>query len=400
MTKTETKPPPPPKKSKKAITLWGIFFGFLIIFLVILILWLLIWRFEVTTEDAYVHGNQVVITPQISGYVTSITADEPEIVEQGRVLVELDTIDRELALEEAKNILGNTVRKVAGLFEKAGALKAQREMRRAEFIRVAQDYSHRKKLLPSGGVSKEDYLHSKAAFVSAFANLLLADHELKDALAQIENTTIETHPLVEKTKASLREAYVNLQRCHIRAPVRGMVAMRKVQVGESVNPTDPLMVIVPLEQIWVNANYKEVHLKNVRLDQPVRMKADMWGRSVVFHGKVLGLTGGTGNVFSALPPQNATGNWIKIVQRLPVRISLDPCEIEDHPLRLGLSMHVTIDITDTGGEMLPTPPPQEPLYTTDIFNNQDAGADSLIEEIVKENTQFSFTVGEDSFGKN
>lgn len=146
----------PSNEPKKKTVLWGIFFGFFLISIAIFFLWFFIWRFEVATEDAYVHGNQVVITPQIAGYVTSITADEPEIVEEGRILVELDKIDRQLALDEAKNMLGNTVRKVAGMFERAGALKAQKEMRRVEFIKAAQDFSHRKKLLPAGGVSKEE----------------------------------------------------------------------------------------------------------------------------------------------------------------------------------------------------------------------------------------------------
>lgn len=357
--------------------------------------WLLIWRFEEKTEDAYVHGNQVIITPQIPGYIMSVTVDDTDIVEEGRILVELDPIDRKLALENAKNSLAETVRSVTKMFENVGVLKGEVEAKKAAFAKTAQDYKNRKALVTSGGVSKEDFQHAEAFFVEAFANLLSAQHQLRGAKALVENTTIETHPLVEKAKDNLREAFVNLSRCTIRSPVHGMVAMKRAQVGESIDPQTPLMMIAPLNQIWVDANFKETQLKKVRIGQPVKLKSDIYGGDMIYHGEVIGIAAATGSVMSVLPPQNATGNWIKIVQRLPVRIKLEPSELKRYPLRLGLSMHVTVDIHDTSGKMIPAPPPPGPLYCTDIFEAQEEGARELIQKIIQENKTYVFEEDDD-----
>lgn len=365
-------------------------FGFILIGTAFFLLWFLIWRFEESTEDAYVHGNQVVVTPQISGYIISVTVDDTEVVEEGRVLVKLDTIDKKLAFESTKNTLAETVRNVAQMFENVGVLKGEREMRKAEFAKSAKDYKHRKNLVKSGGVSVEDFQHSEAAFIATFAAFLSATHNLRGAQALVENTTLETHPLIERAKDQVRETFVNLERCTIRSPVHGMVAMKKAQVGESVSPKFPLMTIVPLDQIWVDANFKEVKLKKMRIGQPVKLTSDIYGSDVVYHGKVIGIAAATGSVMSVLPPQNATGNWIKIVQRLPVRVELDPDQLKRHPLRLGLSMHAHVDIRNTSGKMIPAPPPPGALYATDIFNKQEEGVETIIKKIVKENSTFSF----------
>jgi len=248
-------------KRKKRLILGGMILGFLALGVGVFLYWLYIWRFEEKTDDAYVHGNQVVITPQISGFITTITVDDTEIVKKGRILITLDTTDNELALEKAENNLAQTVRNVVGLFQRVGELKAAKEMRKSEMIKAAQDFTHRKNLVKSGAVSKEEFEHSESFLISAIAGIIFAEHKLRAAMAEVENTTIETHPLVDGAKEVYRQAFVNLSRCKVRAPVHGMVARRRAQVGEAIGPNDPLMVVVPLDQIWVDANYKEVNLK-------------------------------------------------------------------------------------------------------------------------------------------
>lgn len=381
---------PPQKRHRSILIAMALFF--LLIGLATFILYWTYWRYRESTKDAYVNGNMVVVTAQIPGYVQTVTVDDTNYVTKGRVLVTLDPIDMMIALEKSKANLAETLRHVVSLFQKVGSLKADKEKRKAKMMRTAQDYLHRQKLLSSGGVSKEDFEHAEAAFIVSLASVMMVEHELKSARAQIENITIETHPLVKMAKEEVKRAWVNYQRCTLLAPVNGVVALKKVQVGEAINPMDPLMAIVPFDQLWVDANFKEVQLKNVRIGQSVTMTADFYGHSILYHGKVVGIPAGTGSVFSPLPPQNATGNWIKIVQRLPVRIRLDPEEVQKHPLRLGLSMHVTIDIHDREGLMIPSEAPEIALYDTDIFSSQEAGAEALIQEIVEKNLSFSFSL--------
>lgn len=380
-------------KRKKLLLI--ITLSFLILGGAVFLWWFFLGRFEVKTQDAYVQGNQVVVTPQISGFVQSITVQDTELVEEGRILIQLDPVDQKLALEGAKNTLAETVRNVTQMVENVGFLKAEKEVKKAELTRAGQDYQHRKKLVKIGGVSKEEFEHSEAAFIASFAGLLGVQHQLRGALALVENTTIKSHPLVEKAKDEFKRAYVNLQRCTIRCPVKGMVAMKKAQVGESVFPETPLMTIVPLNQIWVDANFKENHLGKVRIGQSVKLHSDLYGSDVPYQGKVTGIGAATGSVLSVLPPQNATGNWIKIVQRLPIRIELDPQEVIENPLRLGLSMHVTVDIHDTSGKRIPPPPPPGALFKTNIFAKEEKWADKLIDQIIEQNSTFSFNKDEE-----
>lgn len=380
---------------KRRLLLGGITVGFVLITLVVFFLWWFIWRFEVYTDDAYVNGNQIIVTSQISGFITSVSVEDTNLVKQGRVLVELDTLNAKISLEQAQSSLAETVRTVAQMFETASSLKAEKESKKADLIRAGLDYDHRKELVKAGGVSQEDFEHAETHFIGTFAQLLAVTHQLRKALAMVENTTLETHPLVQQAKDQLRQSYIHLQRCQIRSPATGMIAMKKAQVGESIMPNTPLMFLIPFDQMWVDANFKEVQLKNVRIGQPVRLTADLYGSGVVYHGKVIGISAGTGSVLSVLPPQNATGNWIKIVQRLPVRILLDPEEVKKHPLRLGLSTKVTIDIRNTSGKMVPSPPPPKPLFETDVFAKQEEGSEELITKIIQENTSFSFILGEE-----
>lgn len=347
-------------------------------------------RFYEYTNDAYVGGNMVFVTPQVPGVVTTITADNTDYVTKGRVLVELDKTDATLTLSKASADLGNAVRDVVALFEKVEQLRADIARNKAIFIRCAQDFEHRQGLIDEGAVSTEDLEHAAASLQTSYADLVSTEHQYISAIAQIENTTVETHPKVLFAKEKLKEAYVNLNRCTILAPVAGLIAQRNVQVGKQVKVSEPMLAIIPLEQVWVDANFKEVQLSKMRIGQPVEVFADLWGSDVLFHGTVIGIGGGTGSVFSVLPPQNATGNWIKIVQRIPVRIALPPEEIKNNPLRLGMSMEVTVDIRNTELSEIPPAKPAEPIYETDVLGHQERGVQELIDQIINANLSPTF----------
>ncbi|MBS0621143.1 MAG: efflux RND transporter periplasmic adaptor subunit [Verrucomicrobia bacterium] len=352
--------------------------------------WLLWGQFHEYTDDAYVGGNKVIVMPQVPGIVTSLSALSTDYVVKGRVLVELDRTDAKIALDRSIAELGDAVRQVVGLFEQVERLSAETAGRKAEFVKSAQDYDHRKKLIEEGGVSLEEFEHATAALEFAFSSLIATEHAWISALAQVEGTTIETHPLVEKGKNGVRSAFVALERCTIEAPVTGIVAQRTVQVGEHVRPGQPLLSIVPLEEMWVDANYKENQLTHMRIGQKAVIHSDIYGREVQFTGTLVGIGGGTGSVFSILPPQNATGNWIKIVQRIPVKFELDPHQLKEFPLRLGLSMEVTVDIREKELPMIPQEKPAEPIYKTDVFAQQEEGAEPLIAEVIATNLSPTF----------
>ncbi|MCB1080888.1 MAG: efflux RND transporter periplasmic adaptor subunit [Chlamydiia bacterium] len=348
--------------------------------------WLEVLRFEQYTNDAYVNGNLVELTPQVPGIVAAIYADNTDYVEENQVIIQLDTTDYELSLEKSTHNLGETLRKVIQLFLQVEEEEANLEGQKAELVKAEQDYQNRVNLVPIGGVSKEEFEHTEAALKAARATYKETYHSLQAAYAQVQNTTVQTHPLVLQAIDQLKDDYVNLKRCTIVSPVNGYVAMRSAQLGESVSPNEPLLAIIPLNELWVDANFKETQLAKVRIGQAVRMTSDIYGGGVVFQGKVVGINPGTGSVFSALPPQNATGNWIKIVQRVPVRVSLDPQQLKKSPLWLGLSMDVKVDIHDTQGEMLSEERRVAPLYQTKVYSEQERGVDLLIEKIIRENT--------------
>ena len=370
-------------KRKKLILI--ILIIFFVLAVACIVYWLIWGRFREYTNDAYVSGNMVELSSQISGSVVSINTDDTDFVEQGQLLVELDITDPLIALEASKADLAQSLRTVVNMFERVKELEAQAEIDQAQLVKATQDFEHRENLVESGGVSVEDFEHSEAALKTAFNTLILTHHQLKAAIAQIDNTSVVTHPLVEQSKNKVRDAWVRFQRCKIYAPATGIVSQRTVQVGQWVNPNDPLLAIIPLDQIWADVNYKEVQLKNLRIGQPVKIKSDIYGRSMKYHGTLVGLTGGTGAVFSVLPPQNATGNWIKIVQRLTVRVNFDPEEIRKFPLMLGLSLEATADTHHRKGKRLPQVSVQKPVYETCVFRRQIQGAEDFIQEIIKEN---------------
>ncbi len=348
--------------------------------------WWFFGRFTETTDDAYVAGNIVDVTPQIAGTVTAISADETDLVEQGQSLVELDDTDTSIALEQAKANLAETVRRIRQMFEHLDQLRENVALRKTDVAKAKEDYTRRRALIAAHAVSQEELQHARNAYETAQAALRAARYELAAVAALAGNTDIEHHPLVEAAKAKLREAYVEWERHRVPAPVTGYVAKRSVQIGQRVSPGVPLMTIVPLSQLWVEANFKEDRLADIRIGQPVRMTADVYGGSVIYHGKVVGVGAGTGGVFALLPPQNASGNWIKIVQRVPVRVSLDPHEIAKNPLRIGLSMKIAVDTHDRGGAMLAGTPVREVRYSTSVYDNESAQVDALVRAIVDGNS--------------
>ena len=375
-----------PTSKSRHIFLW-ITLVFVVSALFVFLYWYMWGRFETTTKDAYVTGNMVVINPQIHGTISAIYTDNTQLVEEGQLLIELDQVDARIALQSAEAELGQTLRHVTKLFAEVEEYRAQIDIKKAELKQAIQDFEHRKGLIEQGGVSLEDFEHSENDLSAAASSLIFAEYRYKAAFAQVSDTTVLTHPLVKKAEETLEAAWVNLKRCRILSPARGLVAKRKAQVGETINPQSPLLSIIPLDQIWVEANFKEKQLRDVRLGQPVRVTADFYGDHVIFNGKVIGLEAGTGSVFSVLPPQNTTGNWIKIVQRLPVRISLPLEQIAHYPLRLGLSLDVVIDTHDRLGKILPEVKAEKVIYSSNIYGHQIDGVRELIEKIIQENLQ-------------
>ncbi|WP_321897284.1 HlyD family secretion protein [Paraburkholderia heleia] len=343
----------------------------------------LVARFTESTDDAYVNGNVVQITPQVTGTVIALKADDTQTVNVGDPLVLLDPADARVTLEQTEAQLAQTVRQVRGLFADDSQYEAQVAQRQSDLSRAQDDLRRRMLVAQTGAVSQEEISHARDAVRSAEAALEAAQQQLAANRALTANTTIADHPNVEAAAAKVRDAYLANARNTLPAPVTGYVAKRSVQVGQRVAPGNPLMSVVPLNSLWVDANFKEVQLKHMRIGQPVEMTADVYGSSVVYHGKVVGFSAGTGSAFSLLPAQNATGNWIKVVQRLPVRISLDPEDLQKHPLRIGLSMQVDVNIRNDSGTQLGNA--QNTVYETDVFAKYGAEADAEIARIIAEN---------------
>lgn len=376
------------KKKRRNVWLIAISLVFLIAAILGFLYWIFIGRFYVYTEDSYVHGNRLLLAPQVASGVKGIYADETDLVTEGQLIVELDTSDFEIRVEELKKNLAQVVREISRIFQDANAKQAEVDLRRAQLRQAELDFNHREPLVKTGAVSVEEYQIYETAVRVAEASLRFAEKEYGAIQALITNTTITTHPRVQNAIWVLKEAFLNLIRCKIYAPSTGFIAKRSAQVGDQVNMGSTLLYIIPLDEIWINANYKETQLKNVRIGQTVTYTADIYGRSVRFQGHVEGFQPGSGDAFALLPPQNASGNWIKIIQRVPVRIRLDCEEIKKNPLLIGLSTRMTIDVHDRSGDRLATVPTKKQLFFTHIYDKQMeelAGYSPLIEEIIESN---------------
>src|ERR1700687_4975875 len=340
--------------------------------------WTLALRYVQSTDDAYVSGNVVQITPQISGTVIAIGADDTPLVMAGQTLVQLDQADARIALDQADAQLAKSVREVRNLFATTGQLQAAVTMRQSDLAKATDDLARRDRLASSGAISAEEQHHARDAVTSAQAALLAAQQQLEASRVRVDRTRVDNHPDVLNAAAHVRDAYLTYARTALPAPVSGFVAKRAVQLGQRVSPGSPLMAIVPLDQVWVDANFKEPQLADMRGGQPVTLKADIYGRSVKYHGKVVGFGAGTGSAFALLPAQNATGNWIKIVQRVAVRIA-------EHPLQVALSMQVDVETHQRTGDRLPQLTQNTPAYTTAVFHSLDEIADGRVKAIIAAN---------------
>ncbi|MBS4170991.1 Multidrug export protein EmrA [Neochlamydia sp. AcF95] len=338
-----------------------------------------------TTDDAYASGNMINVNPAITGSVIAYYVDDTDFVTEGQLLVKLDPTEYLLKHEHSLASLASTVLKVRQLYEKVKASQSTLEARKIALSKANYDYENRLHLVEIQAVSKEEYTHSKAGLSMAKAAHQIAEAELAAAIAAVGNTSLECHPLLIEAKSQVRKTYYDLQHCYIYAPATGYVAQRTVNVGQSVRPQTPLMAIISQNDYWVEANFKETQLKFMRIGQPATISFDMYGSKIEYRGKVVGIASGSGSKFSLIPPQNATGNWIKIVQRLPVRISVEPEQMKKYPLRLGISAEVKVDISNQDLPMLASTSPSRPLATTTVFNVHLEPIDHVIEEVIQAN---------------
>lgn len=344
-------------------------------------------RFYEDTEDAYVDGNRVQIGSGINGTVIRINADDGDYVEQGQVLVELDPSDTAIALEQAKADLAAAVRDVRGLFSNVDSYRAQVATRELERQQARNDFRRRDKLAAAKVLSEEDMSHARDALGEAENALISAQQQLSSTLALVEGTTVATHPKVLSAAAKLHQAYMNHARTHLVAPVSGYIAQRSVQPGARVARGQALMAVIPLDQVWIEANFKETQLRQMQIGQTVDITADLYGGDVHYQGRIESLGVGTGGAFALLPAQNASGNWIKIVQRVPVRIGLQADELQAHPLRLGMSTKVEVDLHQQNGEVLARRADHSARYATDIYANLLQEADQLAAELIRANSE-------------
>jgi membrane fusion protein (multidrug efflux system) len=357
--------------------------GFILIAAGYALHWWIEGRHQQSTDDAYVAGNIVRVTPRVNGTVLAVYADDTDLVQRGQLLARLDDADARVALASAEARLGVAVREVKQMFDAVEQGRANVAIRQENLRESEADAARRgATAVADGAVSSEEREHADIAVKRAQSELRLANSQLQSAQAQVAGTTLEQHPAVKQAEAAVRAAFLDLGRCEIRAAEEGFVAKRTVQVGQQAAAGSTLMTVIPLQQSWVEANFKEDQLALMRIGQPVELTSDMYGSKVTLHGKVEGLAAGTGSVFSLLPPQNATGNWIKIVQRLPVRVALDPAELAKYPLRLGLSMKAEVDTADSSGEPLAKISSSGPRYETTASTEDEKKAAQRIREII------------------
>jgi membrane fusion protein (multidrug efflux system) len=406
-------PATPTKPSKRNAILLGIALLALLLLLAVFAWWFFSARWRSNTDDAYVGGNVVAVTPLTSGTVVAIFADTAQAVNEGQVLVQLDDSDARLQLDGAEAALATAVREVRGLYaisrgnspliaqRRADLARAQAELAssNAALAQAESEFKRRETLVEQNFISAENLQTAKtsrdaaraqhdaalSAIQAASAAITQSVDQASVSSARVDNTSLENHPDVRTAAVKVREAILALARTRVLAPVSGQVAKRPVQIGERVKPGDSLLAIVPLDKVWLDANFKETELRDVRIGQPVKIISDFYGSSVEFHGKVTGLAPGTGSAFALLPAQNATGNWVKIVQRLPVRIALDSKELQEHPLRIGLSMNPVIDTHDRSGAALTVLPNTAAIVATSVYEQDIKAADARVAQIIADN---------------
>ncbi|MGO9990912.1 MAG: HlyD family efflux transporter periplasmic adaptor subunit [Steroidobacteraceae bacterium] len=376
----DTAPEAPRGKRRRILTLIAV------VFLVIGLLWGLFWFFVLAererTDDAYVNGNKVVISSQVSGTVVAVLTDDTQLVTAGQVLVRLDPIDAQTALARSASALGQTVRQVRQEKLTADQYDSLIVTRRLELARAEADLAKREPLVAASAIAPEEVRHARENVALARAALTQAERQATASHALVDGASVEDNPAVLQAKAAYRDAWITAQRNAVVAPVTGYVAERSVQLGQHVQAGQALMTVIPLNALWVDANFKEVQLRHLRIGQAAEVRSDLYGGSYLYHGHVQGMSAGTGAAFALLPAQNASGNWIKVVQRVPVRIKIDDADLAKSPLRVGLSATVTVNTTDRNGPVLAGKSAEQPVGDTQVYaqdlEKANAEADAVI----------------------
>ena len=338
------------------------------------------------TEDAYVSGNQVMVSAQVAGNISKINVDNMDPVQAGDVLLELDDTNAKLSFEQAKSNLANAVRQVSQLNYTVKQLKSAVRANEITLAQAQGNLNRRVQLVKDGAIDKESFQHAKEAVELAKANLTTSQNQLGANQALLLDGPLSEQPQIQSAVSNLKQAWLNLERTKIRSPIKGYIARRNAQVGQAVSVGGALMAVVTTDQMWLDANFKETQLTHMRIGQPVEIHFDLYGKDKTFNGKVVGIEMGTGSAFSLLPTQNATGNWIKVVQRVPVRIQLDPQQLAENPLRIGLSATVKVNVTDSQGETLRDQAPSTTLYSTNVLQYDESAVNNLIESIIRDNS--------------
>ena len=338
------------------------------------------------TEDVYVSGNQVMVSAQVAGNISKINVDNMDPVQAGDVLLELDDTNAKLSFEQAKSNLANAVRQVSQLNYTVKQLKSAVRANEITLAQAQGNLNRRVQLVKDGAIDKESFQHAKEAVELAKANLTTSQNQLGANQALLLDGPLSEQPQIQSAVSNLKQAWLNLERTKIRSPIKGYVARRNAQVGQAVSVGGALMAVVTTDQMWLDANFKETQLTHMRIGQPVEIHFDLYGKDKTFNGKVVGIEMGTGSAFSLLPAQNATGNWIKVVQRVPVRIQLDPQQLAENPLRIGLSATVKVDVSDSQGETLRNQAPTTTLYSTNVLQYDESAVNNLIESIIRDNS--------------
>ena len=338
------------------------------------------------TEDAYVNGNQVMVSAQVAGNIAKINVDNMDPVQAGDVLLELDDTNAKLSFEQAKSNLANAVRQISQLNYTVKQLKSAVRANEITLAQAQGNLNRRVQLVKDGAIDKESFQHAKEAVELAKANLTTSQNQLEANQALLLDGPLSEQPQIQSAVSNLKQAWLNLERTKIRSPIKGYVARRNAQVGQAVSVGGALMAVVTTDQMWLDANFKETQLTHMRIGQPVKIHFDLYGKDKTFDGKVVGIEMGTGSAFSLLPTQNATGNWIKVVQRVPVRIQLDPQQLIENPLRIGLSATVKVNVSDSQGETLRNQAPSTTLYSTNVLQYDESSVNNLIESIIRDNS--------------
>ncbi|MFS2221928.1 multidrug efflux MFS transporter periplasmic adaptor subunit EmrA [Pantoea sp. B65] len=376
---------PAKKKKKRKTALIFLAVVFIVIGIAYLTYWFLVLRHYQETDDAYVAGNQVQVMAQVAGSVNKVWFDDTDYVKKGDVLITLDKTDAEQAFEKAQTALATSVRQTHQLMINGKQYQASIDLQKTALMQAEADLKRREPLGSANLIGREELQHSRDAVATAKAQLDVAVQQFNANQAMILNTSLENQPAVKQNAAALRDAWLALQRTEIVSPMDGFVSRRSVQVGSQITSATPLLAVVPAKNLWIDANFKETQLADVRIGQPATVISDIYGDDVEYHGKVVGLDMGTGSAFSLLPAQNATGNWIKVVQRLPVRIELDAAEIDKHPLRIGLSTLVKVDTQNKEGTVLANSVRQSPAYESNALALDLAPVNQLISDIIRAN---------------